>query len=375
MNALDYTSDLVAFGSISSRSNADVSEYVESVLKRLDFDTERIEYTDAAGVRKVNVVGKKGTGTGGLAYFGHTDVVPADPWFTTEHGPFSPTVKGDRLYGRGSCDMKGSIGCILAAAQQFPRKNLRAPLFVTCTADEEVGYTGAAEVAKRSEFYREMVAGESCGIVGEPTDLEVVYAHKGTYGFVAVSRGRAAHSSTRHGLNANLAMIPFLVEMKAIHDETEADPAWQDDRFDPPTISWNIGINDHTAAVNITPPQSVCTVYFRLMPGQRPDALLDRARAAAERNGLEFQVKGAATPLFIDPKSELVTGLLAIVGEKAPTTVTYGTDGTQFTALKKLAVFGPGNIAQAHTFDEWISLEQLDRGTRFYEQAIRRWCG
>jgi acetylornithine deacetylase len=374
MNALEYTSDLVAFGSISSRSNADVSDYVEKVLNRLEFETERIEYTDAAGVKKVNVVGKKGAGKGGLAYFGHTDVVPADPWFSSEHGPFSPTVKGDRLYGRGSCDMKGSIGCILAAAEQFAKKDLRFPLYVTCTADEEVGYTGAAEVAKRSEFFREMVAGDACGIVGEPTELEVVYAHKGTFGFQAVSHGRAAHSSTRHGLNANLAMIPFLAEMKAIHDETEADPAWQDDRFDPPTISWNIGINDHTAAVNITAPQSVCTVYFRLMPGQKPDALLSRARAAAEKNGLEFEVKSAATPLYLDPKSELVTELLSIVGRSTPTTVTYGTDGTQFTALKKLAVFGPGSIAQAHTFDEWIALEQLERGTRFYEQAIRRWC-
>lgn len=374
MNALEYTSDLVAFGSISSRSNADVSDYVERVLKRLEFETERIEYTDAAGVKKVNVIGKKGAGKGGLAYFGHTDVVPADPWFSTDHGPFSPTVKGDRLYGRGSCDMKGSIGCILAAAEQFPKKAIRFPLYVTCTADEEVGYTGAAEVAKRSEFFREMVAGDACGIVGEPTELEVVYAHKGTFGFEAVSHGRAAHSSTRHGLNANLAMIPFLAEMKAIHDETESDPAWQDERFDPPTISWNIGINDHTAAVNITAPQSVCTVYFRLMPGQKPDALLSRARAAAEKNGLEFAVKSAATPLYLDPKSEFVTELLAIVGRSKPTTVTYGTDGTQFTALKKLAVFGPGSIAQAHTFDEWMPLEQLERGTRFYEQAIRRWC-
>jgi acetylornithine deacetylase len=374
MNALEYTSDLVAFPSISSRSNADVSDYVEKVLQRLDFDTERIEYTDSAGVRKVNVVGKKGAGTGGLAYFGHTDVVPADPWFSTEHGPFSPTVKGDKLYGRGSCDMKGSIGCMLAAAEQFPRKALRFPLYVTCTADEEVGYTGAAEVARRSELFREMVAGQACGIVGEPTELRVVYAHKGTYGFEAISRGRAAHSSTRHGLNANLAMIPFLAEMKAIHDETESDPAWQDARFDPPTISWNIGINDHTAAVNITPPQSICTVYFRLMPGQKPEALLNRARAAAEKNALEFVVKSAANPLYLDPKSELVTDLLAIVGHEQPTTVTYGTDGTQLTALKKLAVFGPGNIAQAHTFDEWITLDQLALGTRYYEQAIRRWC-
>src|SRR5580704_6333626 len=374
MNALDYTSDLVAFGSISSRSNADVSDYVEKALKRLEFETERIEYSDAAGVKKVNVVGKKGAGKGGLAYFGHTDVVPADSWFSTEHGPFSPTVKGDRLYGRGSCDMKGSIGCILAAAEQFSRKDLRFPLYVTCTADEEVGYTGAAEVAKRSQFFREMVAGDTCGIVGEPTELEVVYAHKGTFGFQAVSHGRAAHSSTRHGLNANLAMIPFLVEMKAIHDETESDPAWQDDRFDPPTISWNIGINDHTAAVNITAPQSVCTVYFRLMPGQKPQLLVERAREAAKRCGLEFEATWSAPPLEVDVHSDFVAQMLTLAGKSSARTVCYGTDGTQLTALKKLVVIGPGNIAQGHTHDEWIDLKQLERGTEFYARCIERWC-
>src|SRR5579863_2090063 len=116
MNALEYTSELVAFPSISSRSNRDVSDYVQKTLTKLGFETERIDYVDAAGIGKVSVVGKKGPGKGGLAYFGHTDVVPADPWFSTEHGPFSPTVKNGRLYGRGSCDMKGSIGCVLAAA-------------------------------------------------------------------------------------------------------------------------------------------------------------------------------------------------------------------------------------------------------------------
>jgi acetylornithine deacetylase len=111
------------------------------------------------------------------------------------------------------------------------------------------------------------------------------------------------------------------------------------------------------------------------MPGQNPDALLERARAAAGRYGLEFEVLGAAPPLFIDPKSELVSELLEIVGQQAATTVTYGTDRTQFTDLKNLAVFGPGSIAQAHTFDEWIALDQLERGTQLYERAIQRWCG
>jgi acetylornithine deacetylase len=374
MNALDYTRDLVSFGSISSVSNVDVSDHLERVLKRLDFETERIDYVDAAGVKKSNVVGKRGDGPGGLAYFAHTDVVPADNWFSSEHGPFDPTVKDGRLYGRGSCDMKGSLGCILAAAAGVSRQQQRAPLYITGTADEEVGYVGATEVAKRSVLFRQMIESGACGIVGEPTELEVVYAHKGTWGFRATARGRAAHSSSRDGINANLAMIPFLVEMKAIHDETERDPAWQDTRFDPPTISWNIGINDHTRAVNITPPQSVCTVYFRPMPNQEPQLLVERARAVAQHCGLEFEVTWSAPPLEVDAHSDFVSQALSLAGKTTARTVCYGTDGTQLTALKKLIVIGPGNIAQGHTFDEWIDLKQLERGTEFYARCVERWC-
>ncbi len=374
MNALGYAQKLVAFESISRHSNVAVTDFAEQTLKELGFQTERLEYDDDHGVRKACVVGKMGSGTGGLAYFGHTDVVPADPWFFRDHGPFQPTVKDGRLYGRGSCDMKGSIACALAAAEQFPAERLRRPFYVTCTADEEIGYGGAQEVARRSQLFREMVAGKTCGIIGEPTRLEVVYAHKGTYGFSALSHGRAAHSSTNQGINANLAMIPFLAEMKTIHDELERDPAWQNHEFDPPGVSWNIGINDHTSAVNITPPQSICTVYFRPMPGQDADRLMERARAAAERCGIEFKPGHRGKPLYVDPKSRFVTEVLRLAGKTKPRTVAYGTDGTMFGELENLVVLGPGDIAQAHTHDEWIDLGQLDQGTTLYARLIEHFC-
>lgn len=374
MPALDYAQQLVGFESTSRLSNAAVSDRVEQILRQLGFTTERIEYDDDRRVRKVNVIGKKGPGMGGMAYFGHTDVVPADPWYFQDHGPFTPTVKDGRLYGRGSCDMKGSISCMLAAAEQFSAAQLKRPIYITCTADEEIGYGGAAQVAKRSELYREMVDGNSHGIIGEPTKLEVVYAHKGTYGFNVVSRGRAAHSSTNQGINANLKMIPFLAEMKAIHDELERDTRWHNTEFDPPTMSWNIGINDHTAAVNITPPQSVCTVYFRPMPGQDADALLARARQAAEKCGVEFQQAWTGKPLYVDPNSAFVQEVVRLAGKSKPRTVAYGTDGAMFTAMKNILVLGPGDIAQAHTHDEWVALDQLDAGTKLYARLIQHWC-
>jgi acetylornithine deacetylase len=374
MNALEFASRLVSFDSVSRRSNVAVSNYAQDSLTNLGFETERLEYDDAFGIRKVCIVGKKGPGTGGIAYFGHTDVVPADPWFSSEHGPFQPTVRNGKLYGRGSCDMKGSISCFWAAAAQIPAERLQRPIYVTCTADEEVGYYGAREVAARSRLFREMVTGDTHGIIGEPTCLEVVYAHKGTFGFSAISHGRAAHSSTNKGINANLAMIPFLAEMKAIHDQLQIDPAWQNAEFDPPGVSWNIGINDHTAAINITPPQSVCTVYFRPMPGQDGKILIERARQAAERHGVEFKPGHSGQPLYVDPRSPFVQTVLKLAGKAVPRTVAYGTDGAMFGELKNLLVLGPGDIAQAHTHDEWIELAELERGTVLYSRLIEHFC-
>jgi acetylornithine deacetylase len=374
MKALDYARRLVSFDSVSRNSNVPVTDFAEQTLRELGFATERLEYDDPPGVRKACVVGKKGPGTGGLAYFGHTDVVPADRWFSSTQGPFEPTVADGRLYGRGSCDMKGSIACMWAAAGAVPAEKLKRPVYVTCTADEEIGYGGAQEVARRSQLYREMVSGDSHGIVGEPTRLEVVYAHKGTYGFSAIAHGRAAHSSTSHGINANLAMIPFLVEMKVIHDELEHDPAWQHAEFDPPGVSWNIGINDHTAAVNITAPQSVCTVYFRPAPGHDPEALIERARGAAERCGVEFRRGHSGRPLYVNPQSPFVQSVLRLAGKQRARTVAYGTDGAMFGELQNILVFGPGDIAQAHTHDEWIGLEQLELGTAMYARLIEQFC-
>lgn len=374
MDALEYAKQLVSFPSVSRVSNQPVSDCVEQLLKDIGFEIERQEYHDKNGELKVNVLGRKGSGAGGFAYFGHTDVVPADEWFTEEHGPFEPTVVGDRLYGRGSCDMKGSVACALAAAAQFDAADLKSPIYITCTADEEVGYWGADLVARESQMFREMVNGNARGIIGEPTELEVVYAHKGTYGFKAVSNGEAAHSSTAHGENANLAMIPFLMDMKQIHDEVMNDPAWMHDEFDPPSLGWNIGINDHTGAVNIKAAQSICTVYFRPMPGQDPETLLDRVKNSAERHGVQLEIGLRGAPLYVDPNSAYVQEMLRLTDHQKPKTVSYGTDGAKLGDLQQLVVIGPGSIRQAHTKDEWIDLGQLTRGTELYSQLIKAWC-
>ncbi|WP_397569932.1 M20 family metallopeptidase [Schlesneria sp. T3-172] len=370
----ENASRLVAVPSVSSQSNLPVSDVVESMLSELGFTVERQEFLDPHGVRKANVIGKIGPGTGGVAYFSHTDVVPVDSWSVAQHGPFEPRVRDGRLYGRGSCDMKGSIATAMAAVSRLDPDQLVQPIYIVCTADEEVGFHGARHMVENSTFYREMVASQSRAIIGEPTELNVVHAHKGIYGIRVTSHGKAAHSSTRDGVNANLAMIPFLAEMKAIHDETRNEPRWQNDQFDPPWINWNIGINDLNCAVNITPPISICTVYFRPMPGQNTEELISRCRAAADKQGLEFKLECAGAPLSGDANSEFVRETLKLSGATRSKTVCYGTDGVMFGELKQILVLGPGSIEQAHRDDEWISLEQLKKGANMYEQLFRHWC-
>ncbi|OYW13296.1 MAG: acetylornithine deacetylase, partial [Planctomycetales bacterium 12-60-4] len=126
--------------------------------------------------------------------------------------------------------------------------------------------------------------------------------------------------------------------------------------------------------VNITPPQSICTVAFRPMPGQNPELLLDRARLAAERLGLDYQVTWRLPPLYTDPRSPFIKELLELTGTAQPQTVAFGTDGSMFSAVQNIAVCGPGSIRQAHTDDEWLSLDQLEQGVDLFERAIRRWC-
>lgn len=374
MDSISYLKELIPFPSVSSTSNTEVTDCIENQLRQLGFQTERVEYTDKTGVAKSNVVGKRGDGPGGFAYFAHNDVVPADDWSHSDAGPWSPVLTEDRFYARGACDMKGSLACMLAAAEQFRDAALKSPLYITVTADEEVGYCGALEVARRSEIYQQMVEGDANGIIGEPTSLQVVYAHKGSVGMQATSRGVSAHSSQAHGVNANLKMIPFLAEMKAIHDEVTGNADWEHPEFDPPGVSWNIGINDHTHAVNITPPQSVCTVYFRTMPGMDPQPLVDRSVAAAKEYGLEFFETFRGEPMYAEPSSEFIQELLQIAGQTKSHSVCYGTDASAFVKLRKKAVYGPGSIEQAHTADEWISLEQLESGTRAYADLIKAWC-
>ena len=270
--------------------------------------------------------------------------------------------------------MKGSIACMLTAAQSVAWDDLKQPLYFVVTADEETGFHGAKCVVEESRLYREMVASATKAIIGEPTSLEVVHAHKGSVEVTATARGKAGHSSGRSGVNANLAMIPFLTEMKAIHDETETEIKWQNEMFDPPTLSMNIRIQDDSPALNVTAGKSKCDMYLRPMPGIDIEPLISRIRVAGEKCGVKVRVRKFGSVFFADPGSDFVQESLKLAHRPKSKTVSYGTDGGIFTELGNKIVFGPGSIEQAHTVNEWIALEQLARGTDMYIKMIRHWC-
>ena len=160
--------------------------------------------------------------------------------------------------------------------------------------------------------------------------MQVVRAHKGKVAIRAVSHGRAAHSSTGHGVNANLAMIPFLTEMKAIYDELTTDVRYFDDAFDPPYSDWNIGITDGAVPMNVTAPQSVCTVNYRPMPGHDQHTLLNRVRDAAARCDVEVEITKTGDPFVTSPDSTVIQASLEATGTHHAMTVPYGTDGLVF---------------------------------------------
>ncbi|MEL6105010.1 MAG: M20 family metallopeptidase [Planctomycetota bacterium] len=384
---------LIRFPSVSSTSNAEVNDWVTGALKTLGFTVTVSEYIDSAGVRKTNLVAKRepiiqgeSNDPGGLAYFCHTDVVPADRWTGPENGtepgnssggsqasPFAALQTEDRIYGRGACDMKGSLAAALSAAARVASADQTRPLWIVCTADEEVGFDGAMHLVEHCDGYRELVSSQPISIIGEPTELNVVYAHKGIRGFKVTSIGRAAHSATRHGINANESMVPMLVKLAELGERTRSETELHDARFDPPHLSWNFGVSDHMHVVNITPERCDAWVSIRPMPHIDGDDLFGEVEQLARELGLEFSTFGGCGPLWTDPTASCVTEMQQLSGGDCRT-VCYATDGGVFHELNDRIVIGPGSIEQAHTADEWIALEQLDRGIDVYERAIRRWC-
>ncbi len=373
LDVVELTKELVSYPSVSLSSNVAVTRHAVKILKACRFQVEEVPHADENGVEKLSIVAKLGKGKGGLSLMSHSDVVPAaieDGW---SGNPYEGRLHDGKLYGRGACDMKGPLAATLCAASRFRAADLKAPLYLMITADEERHALGARLLVSKSRLFKE--ASRGYGVICEPTRLRVVYAHKGALSMRVTSKGRPAHTSTTKGVNANIKMIPFLHDMLKVRDQVLTYKRFRNNDFRPPHSDLNITVNDHNIAINIYPAQSTCYLLYRPMPGVDTEGLIRKVRECASKRGVKCEVRPGGLPLYTAPDSPLVRTALKLSATRTPTTVSYGTDGMAYTkGMKQLVVLGPGDIAQAHTADEWIAVEQLHKAVDLYTRFIDHVC-
>jgi acetylornithine deacetylase len=363
---VELTQALIAYPSPSQKTNEAVAAYLTSLLRKLEFEIEELSYLEH-GERKVSLIARKGSGEGGLGIFSHSDTVPGDAGWE----PFHPTIQDGKIIGRGSADMKGAVAASIVAAAAFPAEQLRHPLTLIITADEEVGYGGAKQVVAESKS----LAGQwpAYAIIAEPTKMIPVYGHKGGARFFVTARGVAAHTSTDKGISANFLIAPFLAEMAELNTLVRSEPRFQNAEFDPPTNGFNINISDGDTASNVTAARTICTVSFRPMPNDSRQELIDRILVAAKKYNLEVDWY-LHEPFYVDPNSPLIRAVLEATGLPAAQTVPFGTEAAIYKSVLPLVILGPGDIAQAHTKGEWVAINQLERAVEVYQKLIERFC-
>ena len=355
---LALTQALVRIDSRSSLSNIPVAERIEAELA--GFEIERIDYTDGAGVPKRALVAHRGP-PGGFGLSGHMDTVPATGW---QGDPWSGRFEGGIIHGLGSQDMKGAVAACILAARRAP---LDVPSTLLITCDEETTKAGAAAIAERSELARSK---NLRGIfVAEPTSLIPVRGHRVHIQFKAEAMGVQAHSSTGQGVNANWAMIPFLAEMKAVFERLRSDPALQDTAYDPPFSDFNLVLDNHGTANNVTVAFATAHIKFRYSRSVDPAPILDAVRGAARRAGLKLTEAREGAPPELPVEHPLVA--LAVRHTNRPaTTAPYGTDASELQGLAPCVVLGPGSIATAHTPHECVALADLEAACKLFARLL-----
>ncbi len=366
-NVVELTQKLVAFPSPSQQSNEAIASYLASLLHDLGFDVEELSYMDG-DQHKVSLVARKGSGTGGLGIFSHSDTVPGD---ATGWEPFNALNDGKRVIGRGTTDMKGAIAASIIATAPYRPDQLRRPLTIVVTADEEVGYGGAKQVVAESKSLADNWP--TYGIIGEPTRMRPVYAHKGGIRLKVTAHGVAAHTSTDKGTSANFLIAPFLAEMAELNQLVKSEARFQNSEFDPPTNGFNLVLSDGDTASNVTAAKTVCTVGFRPMPNDSRHEVIDAVLASVKKHNLEVEWY-LHEPFYVDRDSTLVQAALQATGLAAAETVPFGTEAAIFKEKMQLVILGPGDIAQAHTKGEWVAIEQLNRAVEVYRRLIDHFC-
>lgn len=354
---LRLAADLVAIDSRSSVPNIAVAERLEAALT--GFDVERLDYADANGVAKRALVAHRGP-KGGHALSGHMDTVPETGWTDP---PWTPRIADGVLHGLGSVDMKGPVAACVVAALGMPRD---VPVTLLLTADEETTKEGARAVAASAAARALGLRGI---VVAEPTGLAPVRGHRSHIEYTAVARGVQAHSSTGQGSNANWALIPFLAEMKAIFERLRHDPAFHDAAYDPPFSDFNLVVDNHGTAVNVTVAKATARIKFRRSRRVDVAGIEAAVQEAARRAGVELTERREGTPPELPADHPLVRLAAEATGQPART-APYGTDASELQDLAPCVVLGPGSIATAHTPRECVAVADLAAAVPVFRRML-----
>ncbi|MDQ0667642.1 MULTISPECIES: acetylornithine deacetylase [unclassified Pseudomonas] len=355
---------LVGFDTTSRESNLKLIEFVRDYLAGFGVPCELI-YNDERS--KANLFATLGpANVPGIVLSGHTDVVPVDgqPWTLP---PFELTERDGKLFGRGTADMKGYIACVLALVPALASADLRMPVHIALSYDEEVGCLGVRSLLKVLEQWP--VKPLLC-IIGEPTELKPVLGHKGKLAMRCEVHGEACHSAyAPQGVNAIEYAAELIGELGRIGQRLKVH---QDERFDPPFSTVQTGVISGGKALNIVPADCRFDFEVRALPSMDPgevaeelqayamQQVLPRMQAVSRQSAIRFSELSAYPGLATDQRSQAAELIAAFCDSREFGTVAFGTEGGLFDAAGiPTVVCGPGSMDQGHKPDEFVSVAQL----------------
>ena len=353
------------------RTNRGVLDHLANWLEDLNFQVAVHPVPDSNG--KFNLIARKGSGTGGLLLSGHTDTVTADEDLWTSD-PFEATESDERIYGLGSCDMKGFFPVALKAAASFGERDLRSPLTVLATADEEITMAGARHLSEKTQLDAEVA------VIGEPTSMQPIYAHKGIFVLNIQVEGSSGHSSNPAlGVNALDTMHEVLGSLIRYREELKAEK--RHEGFDVSFPTLNLGCLHAGDSANRICGDADLLIDVRLLPGMSSECVLNeierRIEHIQEIRKVPISIGQGFPP--VEPyetsrDSDFLKTMEQYSGHQART-VAFGTEAPFLQRMGiETVVFGPGSIDQAHQADEYLAKDQIAPTQRVLERLIDKYC-
>ena len=375
-NSIKILSDLIAFKTISGEDNNQLINYCDEILKKFGATSFKTFDKDKKRVNLfATLKAKKPNGKAPIILSGHTDVVPVSKGWSTD--PFKVKIKDDKLYGRGSCDMKGFIACALAYAPIFSKAKLDRDIHFSFTFDEETACKGAPILIE--ELKKRGIIKGIC-IVGEPTNMKIIDAHKGCYEYTTYFEGLAGHSSQPHkGVSAVEYAARYVNKLIELRQKLK-DRAPKNSIFDPPYSTLQIGGIFGGIAHNVIADK--CFVNWETRPVVKEDGvflnaeldkytnevLLPEMKKVFPNSSIKKEIIGEIIGFDRVKNSEACEFVSNITGDNSRDVVSFGTEAGLFQEIGiSTAVCGPGSIEQAHKIDEYIKLSEIKKCLSFLE--------